>query len=54
MKYAADGINPYGAPRVVVRNANRPLPHWIRLRTGNKIRYNAKRTHWKRTKLNRF
>ncbi|EPZ34704.1 Ribosomal protein L39e domain-containing protein [Rozella allomycis CSF55] len=31
---------------------NRPIPHWIRLRTDNKIRYNAKRRHWRRTKLN--
>lgn len=31
---------------------NRPLPHWIRMRTGNTIRYNAKRRHWRRTKLN--
>ncbi|KAJ9054005.1 60S ribosomal protein L39 [Entomophthora muscae] len=31
---------------------NRPLPNWIRLRTDNKIKYNAKRRHWKRTKLN--
>ncbi|KER34331.1 hypothetical protein T265_00172 [Opisthorchis viverrini] len=30
---------------------NRTLPHWTRLRTGNKIRYNAKRRHWRRTKL---
>ncbi|KAL6216064.1 hypothetical protein ACLB2K_009291 [Fragaria x ananassa] len=30
---------------------NRPIPHWIRLRTDNKIRYNAKRRHWRRTKL---
>lgn len=30
---------------------NRPLPQWIRLRTDNKIRYNAKRRHWRRTKL---
>ncbi|CAM9016598.1 unnamed protein product [Wickerhamomyces anomalus] len=33
-------------------NQNRPLPQWIRLRTDNKIRYNAKRRHWRRTKLN--
>ncbi|GMM48455.1 ribosomal 60S subunit protein L39 [Pichia kluyveri] len=33
------------------QNQNRPLPQWIRLRTNNKIRYNAKRRHWKRTKL---
>ena len=30
---------------------NRPIPHWIRLRTDNKIRYNFKRRHWRRTKL---
>ena len=30
---------------------NRPIPQWIRLRTGNRIRYNAKRRHWRRTKL---
>ena len=33
---------------------NRPLPQWIRLRTGNTIRYNSKRRHWRRTKLNAF
>ncbi|KAF0853123.1 60S large subunit ribosomal protein eL39 (rpL39) [Andalucia godoyi] len=31
---------------------NRPLPYWIRLRTDNTIRYNAKRRNWRRTKLN--
>ena len=30
---------------------NRPIPHWIRFRTDNTIRYNAKRRHWRRTKL---
>ncbi|OQR81750.1 hypothetical protein THRCLA_11448, partial [Thraustotheca clavata] len=30
---------------------NRPIPQWIRLKTGNTIRYNAKRRHWRRTKL---
>ncbi|CDR95368.1 ribosomal L39 protein, putative [Babesia bigemina] len=30
---------------------NRPLPHWFRLKTDNKIRYNAKRRYWRRTKL---
>jgi len=30
---------------------NRPIPQWIRFRTDNKIRYNAKRRHWRRTKL---
>ncbi|KAF8453802.1 ribosomal L39 protein-domain-containing protein, partial [Terfezia claveryi] len=28
---------------------NRPIPQWIRLRTGNTIRYNAKRRHWRKT-----
>ncbi|KAF4977481.1 hypothetical protein FZEAL_6000 [Fusarium zealandicum] len=31
---------------------NRPVPQWIRLRTGNAIRYNAKRRHWRKTSLN--
>ncbi|KAL3811266.1 hypothetical protein ACHAXA_003365 [Cyclostephanos tholiformis] len=30
---------------------NRPLPQWIRLRTDNTVKYNAKRRHWRRTKL---
>ncbi|KAK2166182.1 hypothetical protein LSH36_41g13137, partial [Paralvinella palmiformis] len=30
---------------------NRPIPQWVRMKTGNTIRYNAKRRHWKRTKL---
>lgn len=39
--------------RVLAKKAkqNRPIPHWIRFRTNNKIRYNAKRRHWRRTKL---
>ena len=27
------------------------MPNWARMKTGNKIRYNAKRRHWRRTKL---
>ncbi|OWF50552.1 60S ribosomal protein L39 [Mizuhopecten yessoensis] len=30
---------------------NRPVPQWVRMKTGNTIRYNAKRRHWRRTKL---
>ncbi|KAJ5501771.1 Aminoglycoside phosphotransferase [Penicillium expansum] len=30
---------------------NRPIPQWIRLRTGNTIRYNAKRRHWRKSTL---
>ncbi|PWN25329.1 putative 60S ribosomal protein L39 [Jaminaea rosea] len=31
---------------------NRPIPGWFRMKTDNKIHYNAKRRHWRRTKLN--
>ncbi|KAJ1948031.1 60S ribosomal protein L39 [Dispira parvispora] len=31
---------------------NRPLPQWFRFKSDTKIRYNAKRRHWRRTKLN--
>ncbi|XP_028339096.1 60S ribosomal protein L39-like [Physeter macrocephalus] len=30
---------------------NRPILQQIRMKTGNKIRCNAKRRHWRRTKL---
>ncbi|UYV78471.1 hypothetical protein LAZ67_16001603 [Cordylochernes scorpioides] len=30
---------------------NRPIPQWIRMRIDNKIRFNAKRRQWRRTKL---
>merc|ERR1712080_800485 len=30
---------------------NRPVPNWVRYRTGNKIKYNNKRRHWRRTKI---
>nr|XP_048305684.1 60S ribosomal protein L39-like [Myodes glareolus] len=30
---------------------NRPISQWIWMKTGNKIRYNSKRRHWRRTKL---
>ncbi|KAK2141997.1 hypothetical protein LSH36_1007g01049 [Paralvinella palmiformis] len=30
---------------------SRPIPQWVRMRTGNTIRYNTERRHWKRTKL---
>ncbi|XP_062043295.1 large ribosomal subunit protein eL39-like [Lepus europaeus] len=29
----------------------RPIPQWIWMKTGNKIRYNSKRRHRRRTKL---
>jgi len=35
----------------VNRRRNRPLPQWVRMKTGNTIRYNSKRKHWRRTKL---
>ncbi|XP_055987101.1 60S ribosomal protein L39-like [Sorex fumeus] len=31
---------------------NWPIPQWIQMKTGNKIKkYNSKRRHWRRTKL---
>lgn len=30
---------------------NCQVPHWFRLKTDSKIRYNHKRRHWRRTKL---
>ncbi|XP_047638717.1 60S ribosomal protein L39-like [Phacochoerus africanus] len=30
---------------------NRPIPQWLQMKTGNKIRYNSKRRHWRRAKL---
>ncbi|XP_060099003.1 putative ribosomal protein eL39-like 5 [Heteronotia binoei] len=33
------------------RKQNRLIPQWIRMKTGNKIRYNSKRRHWRTTKL---
>ncbi|KAJ4454360.1 putative large subunit ribosomal protein L39e [Paratrimastix pyriformis] len=34
-----------------LRNQNRPIPPWFRMKTDTRIRYNAKRRHWRRTKL---
>ncbi|EPB82329.1 60S ribosomal protein L39 [Mucor circinelloides] len=34
------------------KKQNRPLPHWFRLKTDTKIRWNAKRRNWRHTKLN--
>lgn len=31
---------------------HRPIPNWFRMKADNKIQYNAKRRHWRRTKLN--
>ncbi|XP_054970864.1 large ribosomal subunit protein eL39-like, partial [Pan paniscus] len=30
---------------------NRPIPQWIQMKTGNKIRYNSQRRHWRTAKL---
>ena len=38
-------------PSAVAAKKNRPIPQRVRMQTGNKIRYNAKRRHWRRTKL---
>ncbi|XP_012494187.1 PREDICTED: 60S ribosomal protein L39-like [Propithecus coquereli] len=28
-----------------------PIPQWIQMKTGDKVRYNSKRRHWGRTRL---
>ena len=33
------------------KKQNCPIPQWIQMKTGNKIRYNSQRRHWRRTKL---
>ncbi|XP_063514402.1 large ribosomal subunit protein eL39-like [Pongo pygmaeus] len=33
------------------RKQNHPISQWIRMKTGNKMRYDFKRRHWRRTKL---
>ncbi|XP_071076464.1 large ribosomal subunit protein eL39-like [Desmodus rotundus] len=33
------------------KQQNWSIPQWIQMKTGNKIRYNSKRRHWRRTKL---
>ncbi|XP_071735104.1 large ribosomal subunit protein eL39z/eL39x-like [Rutidosis leptorrhynchoides] len=30
---------------------NRRIPHWILLRSNQKVKWNGKRRHWRRTKL---
>ena len=37
----------------VAARKNRLLPNWIRQRTGNTVRYNAKRRQWRRNKVRR-
>ncbi|XP_067913707.1 large ribosomal subunit protein eL39-like [Heterodontus francisci] len=41
-------IKPFLAKKM---KQNRPIPQWIHMKTDNKIRYNSKRRHWRRTKL---
>ena len=33
------------------KKVNKQVPWWFRMKTGNEIRYNFKRRHWRRTKL---
>ncbi|XP_036686802.1 60S ribosomal protein L39-like [Balaenoptera musculus] len=39
--------------RFLAKKQNRivPIPQWIWMKTRNKIKYNSKRRHWRRTKL---
>ncbi|XP_039084015.1 60S ribosomal protein L39-like [Hyaena hyaena] len=34
------------------KKQNHPIPQWILMKISNKIRYNPKKRHWRRTKLN--
>ncbi|XP_075415068.1 large ribosomal subunit protein eL39-like [Tenrec ecaudatus] len=45
--------NTFRIKRLLVRKQkqNQPIPQWILKKTGNKIRYNSTRRHWRRTKL---
>ncbi|XP_015395837.1 60S ribosomal protein L39-like [Panthera pardus] len=29
-----------------------PIPKWVSMKISDKIRYNSKKRHWRRTKLN--
>ena len=55
--FYGDGIKELGrgffeaVREALKQKQNRPIPQWIRMRTDNKIRYNAKRRHWRRTKI---
>ncbi|XP_058396192.1 large ribosomal subunit protein eL39-like [Diceros bicornis minor] len=43
----------YRTKRFLAKNQkqNHPILQWIWTKTGNKIRHNSKRRHWRRTKL---
>lgn len=36
---------------VKIQKQSCPIPQWIQMKPGNKIRYTSKRRHWRRTKL---
>lgn len=36
---------------IAAKKSNRPVPTWKRLLPGNTQHYNAKRRHWRRTKM---
>ena len=36
---------------VKIQKQSCPIPHWIQMKPGNKIRYTSERRHWRRTKL---
>jgi len=53
VKEAQQILNSKDMKKILAKKArqNRQIPQWIRLRTDNKIRYNAKRRNWRRTKI---
>ncbi|XP_012584834.1 PREDICTED: 60S ribosomal protein L39-like [Condylura cristata] len=43
----------FGIERVLAKKQkqNHPIPQCIQIKTGNKIRYNSRKRHWRRTML---
>ncbi|XP_024094891.1 putative ribosomal protein eL39-like 5 [Pongo pygmaeus] len=41
----------FGIKQFLAKKQKQNRPQWIWMKTGNKIRYNSNRRHWRRTKL---
>jgi ribosomal protein L39E len=48
---AAMWANDVASHRIALAHHAEQLPQWFRMKTDNKIKWNAKRRHWRRTKL---
>ncbi|XP_002927457.1 60S ribosomal protein L39 [Ailuropoda melanoleuca] len=51
--FATSSHKTFGIKRYLAmkQKQNHPIPQWIRVKTGDKIRYNSRRRHWRRTRL---